>query len=98
MEGGNNMRIEAYTQVQQMYSTKKTTNVKSKGNTGLSSDQLQISSIGKDIQNVKQAVASASDIREDLVAPIKARVQAGTYDVSASSFADKLMQKYEEMR
>lgn len=98
MEGGNNMRIEAYNQVQQMYGTKKTTNIKTKGNVGLTSDQLQISSIGKDIQNVKQSVASASDIREDLVAPIKARVQAGTYDVSAESFADKLMQKYEEMR
>lgn len=98
MEGGNNMRIEAYAQVQQMYSTKKTTNVKSKGSVGLSSDQLQLSSIGKDIRSAKQAVASASDIREDLVAPIKARVQAGTYDVSAESFADKLMQKYEEMR
>ncbi len=98
MEGGNNMRIEAYTQVQQMYSTKKTTNVKAKGSVGLSSDQLQLSSIGKDIRSAKQGVASASDIREDLVAPIKARVQAGTYDVSVASFADKLMQKYEEMR
>lgn len=92
------MRIEAYTQVQQMYSTKKTANVKAKDSAGSSADQLQISSIGKDIQSVKQAVASASDIREDLVAPIKARVQAGTYDVSTESFADKLMQKYEEMR
>lgn len=98
MEGGNNMRIEAYTQVQQMYGTKKAANMKAKGSAGLTSDQFQISSIGKDIQSVKQAVVSASDIREDLVAPIKARVQAGTYDVSAESFADKLMQKYEEMR
>ncbi len=37
------MRIEAYTQVQQMYSAKKTANVKAKGSAGLSSDQLQIS-------------------------------------------------------
>ena len=92
------MSIEAYTQVQQMYSAKKTANVKAKGSAGLSSDQLQISSIGKDIQNVKQSVANASDIREDVVAPIKARIQAGPYDVSAESFADKLMSKYEEMR
>lgn len=91
------MRIEAYTQVQQMYSTKKAANVKSKSNASFS-DQLQISSIGKDIQSAKQAVAGASDIREDVTAPIKARIQAGTYEVSAESFADKLMQKYEEMR
>lgn len=91
------MRIEAYTQVQQMYNAKKAANVKSKGNVNFS-DQLQISSIGKDIQSAKQAVADASDIREEVTAPIKAKIQAGTYEVSAESFADKLMQKYEEMR
>ena len=91
------MRIEAYTQVQQMYSAKKAANVKSKSNVSRS-DQVQISSIGKDIQNAKQAVAGASDIREDVIAPNKAKIQAGTYEVSAESFADKLMQKYEEMR
>ena len=91
------MRIEAYTQVQQMYSTKKTANVKSKSSANLS-DQVQISSIGKDIQNAKQSVAGASDIREDVIAPIKVKIQSGTYEVSAESFADKLMKKYEEMR
>ena len=35
MEGGDHMRIEAYTQVQQMYSSKKTANVKSKSNVGV---------------------------------------------------------------
>lgn len=60
------MRIEAYTQVQQMYSAKKAANVKSKSNVSRS-DQVQISSIGKDIQNAKQAVAGASDIREDVI-------------------------------
>lgn len=91
------MRIEAYTQVQQMYNTRKTANVKSKSNVSFS-DQVQISSVGKDIQIAKQAVANADDIREDVIAPIKEQVQAGTYEVSAESFADKLMQKYEEMR
>ena len=80
-----------------MYGTKKAANVKSKGNVNFS-DQLQISSIGKDIQSAKQAVAGASDVREDVTAPIKAKIQAGTYEVSAENFADRLMQKYEEMR
>jgi len=97
MEGGSHMRIEAYTQVQQMYNTRKTANVKSKSNVKFS-DQVQISSIGKDIQIAKQAVANADDIREDITAPIKEKVQAGTYEVSLDSFADKLMQKFEEMR
>ena len=62
------------------------------------SDRLQISSIGKDIQTAKAAVKGSSDIREEITAPIKASIQAGTYEVSAESFADKLLEKYEGMR
>ena len=96
-EGGGHMRIEAYTQVQQLYNTKKVAKAESKNNVSFS-DQLQISSIGKDIQTAKAAVAGSSDIREDVTAPIKASIQAGTYEVSAESFADKLLKKYEEAR
>ncbi|MBQ8597506.1 MAG: flagellar biosynthesis anti-sigma factor FlgM [Lachnospiraceae bacterium] len=91
------MRIAAYTQVQQLYNTKKATKTQVASRVSFS-DQVQISSIGKDIQTAKQAVANSSDIREDVTAPIKAQIQAGTYEVSAESFADKLMKKYEEMR
>lgn len=91
------MRIEAYAQVQGLYDKKKTTRPQAKINTGFS-DQLQISSVGRDIQVAKQAVAGSSDIREDLTASIRTRIQEGTYEVSAASFADRLMQKYEEMR
>ena len=91
------MRVEAYTQVQQIYSTKQTAAAKQKKAVH-SADQVEISSIGKDLQSVKQAVADASDIREDVTSPLKAKIQAGTYEVSAESFADKLMKKYEELR
>lgn len=91
------MRIEAYTQVQQLYNTKKLTRTESKKNVSFS-DRLQISSIGKDIQTAKAAVAGSSDIREDVTAPLKASIQAGTYEVSADSFAEKLLKNYEEMR
>ena len=91
------MRIEAYAQVQGLYDTKKTKKPQAKNNTSFS-DQLQISSFGKDIQAAKQAVAGSSDIREEVTASIKARIQEGTYEVSTASFADRLIQKYEEMR
>lgn len=91
------MRIEAYNQVQQLYKAKKPGQVKK--TSGMSfSDQLQISSIGKDIQTAKAAVAASPDVREDVTAPIKASIDAGTYEVSADSFASKLLSKYEEMR
>ena len=91
------MRIGAYTQVQKLYDSKKTTRPLA-GSSVSASDKLQISSLGKDIQWAKQAVAESSDIREDIVAPVRARVQSGAYEVSTDSFADKLLQKFEELR
>ena len=90
------MRIEAYTQVQQLYNATKPAKLQGKAHVS-ANDRIQISSIGKDIQIAKNAVAAAPDIREDVVAPIRAAVTNGTYQVSAESFAEKLMQKYEEI-
>ena len=56
------MRIEAYTQVQQIYKTSKTDKSQRKPGVG-ATDQLQISSIGREYQVAKQAVAASSDIR-----------------------------------
>ena len=91
------MRIEAYTQVQKLYDTNKAKKA-AVGSSVNVSDKLQLSSLGKDIQWAKKAVAESSDVREDVVAPIKARIQSGTSEVSADSFADKLIQKFEELR
>ena len=90
------MRIGDYLQVQQIYSAKKPVKVQGKTKSA-ASDQIQISSVGKDIQTAKSAVAAADDIREELTAPIKASIANGTYQVSGESFAEKLMQKYEEI-
>ena len=90
------MRIKAYTQVQQLYNATKPAKLQGKAHVS-ATDRIQISSIGKDIQIAKNAVAAAPDIREDVVAPIRAAVTNGTYQVSAESFAEKLMQKYEEI-
>lgn len=90
------MRIEAYSQVQQLYNSSKVSreqNVQRKGQT----DQVQISSKGLDLQTATAAVKGASDIRYDVVEPIKKAIANGTYNVSGESFAEKLMQKYAEL-
>ena len=94
-EGGVDMRIEAYNAVSQLYSAKKPTKV-NKTQAAYGRDQVQISSIGKDIQTVKTAVANSSDIRKDVTEPIKAAIANGTYNVSNDDFASKLLAKYEE--
>lgn len=88
------MRIEAYNAISQVYSSKKPTQI-SKSTSSYGRDQVQISSIGKDIQTVKQAVANSADIRKDVTEPIKAAINNGTYNVSNDDFASKLLEKYE---
>jgi negative regulator of flagellin synthesis FlgM len=92
-EGGVNMRIEAYTQVQQLYNTRKPKPVAQAGKTGFT-DALHISSAGKDFSIAKKAVAQADDIRFERVNPIKAGIANGTYQVSAEDFADRMIEKY----
>ena len=91
------MRIEAYSQVQQIYKAAKADKSKKASLAG-TSDQLEISSQGKDYQIAKQAVAGSVDVREEITAPLKKSIQAGTYEVSTEKFADKLFKKLEEMR
>ena len=86
------MRIEAYNQVQQLYHTKKVNKVRQTG--GVSqTDQLQFSNFGKEIRAAQAALGGVPDVREDLIAPIRTRVQNGTYKVDTASFADKLMER-----
>ena len=91
------MRIEAYSQIQQIYNTNRTTKTQEKNHVR-PTDQLQISSMVRDMQIAKEAARAASDIREEVTAPLKASIEAGTYHVSTESFADKLFSEYEEMR
>ena len=87
------MRVDAFAQIQSMYNLgNKNKQVKSE-TTKSFSDQLQISSIGKDLRTAKQAVASSADVREDLVADIKSKIDAGTYSVDSDSLAEKLFAK-----
>lgn len=90
------MRIDAYNQIQSVYQAQATRKPQAAAKTGTSFvDKLQLSSIGKDIQTAKQAVANAPDVRAEKINPIKESIAAGTYNVSPESFADKLLEKYQ---
>ena len=91
------MRIDAYNQVAAIYKSSKPARTNAAKKTGSFQDQLQISQTGRDYQIAKQAVANASDIREDKVAELKTRVDSGNYKVDAGDFASKLLEKYNEL-
>lgn len=90
------MRIDAYSQISQLYQTTRKTKVQATGKVAATKDELYISHTGRDYQIAKQAVTQASDIREDKVALIKASMEAGTYQVSNKSFAEKLVEEYDK--
>lgn len=87
------MRIEAYSQINKIYNTEVTKSVKNATKKN-GNDKLEISQVGRDYQVAKNAVAESSDVREDLVAEYKRRINAGEYNVSASDFANKLIEKF----
>jgi negative regulator of flagellin synthesis FlgM len=88
------MRIDAYNQISQIYSANRASKVSSPAKVSGAKDEFRLSSKGRDMQIAKQAVAEASDIREDKVASIKQRMAAGNYDVDTGDFASMLMSKF----
>ncbi|MDE7366404.1 MAG: flagellar biosynthesis anti-sigma factor FlgM [Lachnospiraceae bacterium] len=90
------MRIDAYNQINQIYGVNKT---KKTGKTGSGSsatmDQVSFSSIGRDMQVAKTALAKVPDVRQEKVDAIKSSIQNGTYNVSNESFAERLVSVYQ---
>mgnify|MGYP000811522217 CR=1 FL=1 len=89
------MRVEAYNQVAQLYNREKTQKVQNTKQMSTGRDEVQISSMGRDYQIAKQAVADASDIREDKVAEMKSKYESNDYQVDTWDFASKLLEKYQ---
>lgn len=88
------MRIGMYNMVSQIYGSTGTKKTKTTGtpNTGSFLDQVSLSSMGKDMQTAKTALANTPDVRESKIAALKERVANGTYDVSVDDFAQKLLE------
>lgn len=97
-EEGVTMRIGAYNQVAQLYGNQPVKKNYNQGAVGATSttDQVSFSTIGKDMQIAKAALSSVSDVREDRVKALKESIANGTYQVSAESFADKILAAYDE--
>lgn len=90
------MRIDGIQKVAQIYSSANVTKAEKKKESA-EKDKVQISQAGRDYQLARKAVMSAPDVREDLVASIKSRVEDGTYDVSGDAFAEKVIARYNQM-
>ena len=54
-------------------------------------DVVAISNEAKDFQTIRKALSKTPDIREDKVTVIKSQIDAGTYTVSDTALADKML-------
>lgn len=90
------MRIGTYNMVNQIYGANGAKKSKSVGSTGSANfkDEVSFSSMGKDMQIAKNALASVPDVRASKVSEVKAKLASGTYDVSGEAFADKLISAF----
>lgn len=94
------MRIGTYNMISQIYGSnnaKKSTTAKNTGSASFK-DEVSFSSLGKDMQIAKNALAGVPNVRESLVSDIKSRMDNGTYEVSNEAFADKLMAAFAAKR
>ena len=89
------MRIGSINQVSQLYQNT-AANRKKDVSVANRSDEVSISSFGKDYQIAKSALAKVPDVRQDKVDSLKQRISEGTYEVSSEKFAEKLIAAYKE--
>ena len=87
------MRIDAYNAVSQIYKTSSYSKNNKAVTNKKENDKYEISDTAKLYQVAKSAVASTSDVRMDMVNDVKARIQAGTYNISSEDVADKILDR-----
>ena len=88
------MRIDPVKNVYDAYNSKhvipnkKVTNVAGR-------DKVELSSEAKDFASIYRKALESPDIREEKIADIKARIDAGTYSVKGEDIAEKMMKQFD---
>jgi negative regulator of flagellin synthesis FlgM len=58
---------------------------------GTTGDKVQLSGRSREIARAQELVTSTPEVRADKVADIKAKIEAGTYNVNAVKVADAIL-------
>lgn len=87
------MRINSVNNIGNVYKTKKSSKAYGASETTSGKDQVTFSSFAKDLAVAKKAVDKTPEVRMEKVNDIKAQIQAGQYNISASQVADKLLKQ-----
>ena len=86
----DSVNIEAYVnQVQEKEKVESTSDQPEKQQ--VKADTVELSDMGKRVQEANKQLENIPDIREDKVAQLKEQVEKGTYEVDAEKVADKML-------
>ena len=55
---------------------------------------VNLSTASKEVQTAKEVIASEPDVREDKVAELKAKIEAGNYTIDNQAVADKMVDSF----
>ena len=88
----DSVNIEAYVnQVQEKDKVEPTSDQPEKQQ--VKADTVELSDMGKRVQEAHSQLETIPDIREDKVAQLKEQVENGTYEVDAEKVADKMLRE-----
>jgi negative regulator of flagellin synthesis FlgM len=85
------MRINGTNNIANVYKSKKSNKAYGGNTVSSAKDEVSFSSFAKDLAVAKKAIDKTPDVRMEKVSDIKAQIQAGQYNISASQIADKLL-------
>jgi len=66
---------------------------KSASSTNVTTDSVRLSSRSRDIAEIALQLKEASEVREELVSELRAKIQNGEYHVNGGDIASKIMDK-----
>jgi flagellar biosynthesis anti-sigma factor FlgM len=85
--------ISSVMQTYEAYSANKTVSSKKTEKPESRKDTVALSNQAKDFKSILKTLADVPDIRQDLVSGIKAKYDAGSYNVSSMETATKMVNK-----
>lgn len=93
----NRMRIDGVNHLHGVYKSKKANKAYGDLPVSSSKDEVSFSTLAKDLAVAKKEVDKTADVRMDKANAVKAQIEAGQYNISASQIADKLLKQSREL-
>lgn len=88
------MKLTGVTSVYTAYQSSNSVSKQKNQTTETQKDTVAISSEARTFQMAMRALNNAPDVRSEIVDPLKARIDSGTYNVSNEDLADSMVDRF----